>query len=529
MTGSIAYKKYDFTHQHRQSKQTDLVASKQEPSKDNAIQVSAISWGKNSEYVWQPARRSTGTKKPKGADRSAENSLTGSFGTSRIDSAGTEIVRSESDNSQGITILSQPSFDTWTLDLALLHSLLHFTETSPGTGFGFYELFPSATDHFFQLAMGNDGLRHTLLALVGVVKDTFSGTGQSEFYLTHKAMSLRYLQEQISSDKIDEILMLSVVMQIGTDFTTGNFPAIRRHCHGLYLIWLRLKEREEHDGENSSTLGALARVIIRMGVRSDFVTAPFFDTFPEWPVFTRKDEEEDRRCFSAYSGISNKMTSDGIEWALASFEIDNLHHRVYRFAKRSNIYRTSRDPSAEKKIQAEYRQLVRHLDAWKQRRIVNQQELEHGLRQTAEPDPDPRARFLWYRPEHIENPYCMKLVQQWRAIWIRASTIVHPFSGPEPQSSHNRLSIAIDICRTHAALKIDTVLNVAWESLYYAGLVFGGKRFYPRECDWIMERSRGIAKVFYFLAPVVEAMPSTWEQEHVDWNGYGELLKRMER
>jgi hypothetical protein len=78
-------------------------------------------------------------------------------------------------------------------------------------------------------------------------------------------------------------------------------------------------------------------------------------------------------------------------------------------------------------------------------------------------------------------------------------------------------------------LKIDTVLNVAWESLYYAGLVFGGQKFYPRECDWIMERSRGIAKIFYFLAPVVEGMPSIWEQEHVDWNGHGELVKRMER
>ena len=438
-------------------------------------------------------------------------------------------MQDESTRSQGTTFLCQPNLDAWTLDLAVLHSLLHFTETSPGTGHAFYELFPSATNHFFQLSMGNDGLRHTLLSLVGLVKDIFSKSGPSEFYLTHKAMSLHCLQNQISTNMIDEILMLSVVLQIGTDFTTGNYPAIRRHCRGLYLIWQRLKQQAERGNQGSSTLSALARVVIRMGVRSDYVTAPFFDTFPEWPVFTWRDEEEDRRCFSEYSGITSKMNSDAIEWALASFEIDNLHHRVYRFSKRSNIYRTSGDPLAEQKIQSEYNRLVRHLQAWPQRSIVLQQEEVERIHQlTTKPDPNPRVRFLSYEPLAIQDPYYMKLLQQWRAIWIRASAVVYPYTGPEPHS-HNRFQIAVDICRTHAALKLETVLSVAWESLYYAGLVFGGQRFYPEGSNWIMERSRAMTKIFSFLAPSAEAMPANWEQDHVDWNGHGELLKRLER
>lgn len=423
---------------------------------------------------------------------------------------------------------SQPSLDNWTLDMAMLHSLLHFTDTSPGTAFGFYELFPDATDHFFSLAMENAGLRHSLLALVGVVRDTFSAREPSEFYLTHKATSLNLLQQAISAGHVDEILMLAVVMQIGTDSTTGNFAAIRRHTHGLYLIYQRLKETLGNDGVSPS-FGALGRVIIRMGARSDHVTARFFDVFPEWPVLTWQDEAQDRKWLTQNTGISKNMTPEAIEWALASFEIDNLNHRTYRFAKRSDVYRSSEDPSAEGKILSEYQRLVQYLNTWCQRPVVIQQEERERYAQlTAETSHDIQSQFLWHEPLHIQNPYYMKLVQQWRTCWIYASTIAHPFTGPEPQS-HKRFTTAVDICRTHASLRMDTVLSAAWEALYYAGLVFGGTRFYPRESEWIMERSRGIAKVFYFLMQPVELMPANWEKATVEWNSFAKIIQKMER
>ena len=266
-----------------------------------------------------------------------------------------------------------------------------------------------------------------------------------------------------------------------------------------------------------------------MGARSDHVTARFFDMLPEWPVLTCQDEAEDSKWLTRNMGISKNMAPEAIEWALASFEIDNLNHRTYRFAKRSDIYRSSGDPLSETKILLEYQKLVQRLNAWYRRPIVIQQEkLERNAQLTAEPSHDAQTQFLWHEPLHIQNAYYMKLVQQWRTCWIYASTIAYPFTGPEPQS-HKRFSIAVDICRTHASLKMDTILSPAWEALYYAGLVFGGRRFYPKECEWIMERSRGIAKVFYFLVGPVELMPANWEKETVEWNSFAKIIQTMER
>lgn len=519
----IYLQKYDLSLHLRQSRQTALVSS------GNLMTsvippISTESW--NPEPVEQPRNRAN---RRESDDPGSEEAFVVSYDPqpSKDSDAVSDLLFPQTDTPYGV-FFPQPSLDTWTLDLALLHSLLHFTETSPGTAFGFYELFPNATNHFFSLAMENAGLRHSLLALVGVVRDTFSACGPSEFYLSHKAASLNLLQRAISAGQVDEVLMLAVVMQIGTDSTTGNFPAIRRHTHGLYLIYQHLKDKLGNDGVSPS-FGALARVIIRMGARSDHVTARFFDMLPEWPVLTWQDEVQDRAWLTQNMGISKNMALEAIEWALASFEIDNLNHRTYRFAKRSDVYRSSGDPLAETKILSEYQRLVQCLNAWYQRPIVIQQEeLERYARLIAEPSHDAQTLFLWHEPLCIQNSYYMKLVQQWRTCWIYASTIAHPFTGPEPQS-HKRFSIAVDICRTHASLKMDTVLSAAWEALYYAGLVFGGTRFYPKECEWIMERSRGIAKVFYFLVGPVELMPTNWEKESVEWNSFAKIIQTMER
>jgi hypothetical protein len=389
----------------------------------------------------------------------------------------------------------------------------------------FYELFPKANDYIFTLAMGSDGLRHSLIALGTIVRDMIMGSGPSESYFLQKTNSLQTLQLAISNDAIDDTIFMSVMLQIESDSHIGNVNAAFRHLKGLHLIHQHLQMR--NNGKNTP-VSPLVRFTLRMASRIDFAAASMLNDFPQWPAFTSEDEDEDKKWLSASSGITKDMSRRDIEWALASFEIDNLLDRTYRFAKQSDIYRTSGDPDAEKKVQLEYQQLIQQFKAWKQRDVILQQEeIEHFARQTASPSNDPFLKFLWHEPLRIHNRFYAKLLNLWRAGWIQASTIVHPFTGPETTQG-NRFQMAVDICRTHAALGEDAVILPSWQCLFFAGLAFGGKKVYPRECGWILERCLGVATAFPVIESVIEGTVASWEAETVHWNAMGRVLPGAE-
>jgi hypothetical protein len=422
-------------------------------------------------------------------------------------------------------ILYQPQLDDWTCELATLNSVRGFTDNSPCATFNFYELFPKAKDYLFTLAMGSDGLRHSLIALGTIVRDMITGSGPSESYFLQKTNSLQTLQLAISNDAIDDTIFMSVMLQIGSDSHIGNINAAWRHLQGLHLIHQYLQTR--NNGKTS--LSPLARFTLRMASRIDFAAASLLNDFPQWPAFTLEDEVEDRKWISTSSGITKDMSRHNIEWALAGFEIDNLLHQTYRFAKRSDIYRTSGDLNAEERIQVEYQELIQQFKAWKQRDvIVQQEEIEHFARQNVSPSNDPSLQFLWHEPLHIHDRFYANLLNQWRSGWIQASTIVHPFTGPEMTQEGNRFQMAVDICRTQAALGEDGVILPSWQCLFYAGLAFGGSKVYPRECGWILERCLDIVTAFPVVRSVIDGMIVSWAAETVHWNAMGRVLPSAE-
>jgi hypothetical protein len=425
---------------------------------------------------------------------------------------------------EAFRFLYQPQLDDWTRELATLNSVRCFTDHSPCSTFNFYELFPKASDHIFTLAMGSDGLRHSLIALGTIVRDLIMGSGPSESYFLRKTNSLQTIQRAISNDAIDDTIFMSVMLQMGSDSHLGNLSAAFRHLQGLHLIHQYL---QMGNNGKSTTFSPLARFTLRIASRIDFAAASMLDNFPQWPPFTSEDEVEDRKWLNTSSGITKDMSRHNIEWALASFEIDNLLHRTYRFAKRSDIYRTSGDPNAEEKVRLEYQELTQQFQAWKQRDvIIQQEEIEHFARQNASPSTDPFLKFLWHEPLHIHDRFYAKLLNQWRAGWIQASTIVHPFTGPETQG--NRFQMAVDICRTHAALGEDGVILPSWQCLFFAGLAFGGMKVYPRECGWILERCLGIATAFPVVTSFIDGMLVSWEAGTVHWNAMGRVLPSAE-
>jgi hypothetical protein len=333
---------------------------------------------------------------------------------------------------------------------------------------------------------------------------------------------------------VDELLMVSVALQIATDICCGNLTAAQRHLDGLYLIYLRPKQQSKTTRTGAAGAGGgltpLARFIVRMGACVDFSSAALFNEFPRWPVLTIQDEMEDRKWLKSAGGLTKGVTTVDMEWAFASFEVDNLLHSTYRFAKRSNIYRTSGLSDAEQKVRLEYEKLIQRYQAWKQRDLIIKQDQIERYAQISIPESvDPFLRFLWHEHLNIQNTYYAKILNQWRAGRLQASLVLHPIPGPQGPHDSTRFQTAVEICRTHAALGGLGFAGPAWQSLFYAGLAFGGDRNYPKECDWILERLRGIAETFPIISPLVERMPGAWNADVVHWNVLGNLLPGMFR
>ena len=438
--------------------------------------------------------------------------------------SGNEAIEDIIPNDNSVTsILYEPPLDTWSRQMKMLWFLRGFSESSPGNTYLFYELFPKINDHLIFLAMGNDGLRHSLLALSAIVRDLYLHQEPSELFFTERAKSLRLLQEAITNDNIDDSLFASVIMQQAMDIFAGNVNVVKRHIRGLYLIFERLRKQAANASGNKQSLSPMALLIRRMAARSDSESACLFEEFPQWPVLTPLDEMEDRNWLTKLTGLSHNMSPNNIEWALASFEMDNLWNRTYTFAKQSDIYRTSQDPQAEEKIQAEYQKLTQSFELWRQRSIVAQQEtIELYCEQITPPSTDPALRFLWHEPLYLDSVYFAKLLNQWRAARIYASIVVDPVPGPTTPFA-NRFQIAVDLCRTQAALGKDGFIGPQWQCLFYAGLAFGAENFYPLESNWVLGRLRVIGIAFPILSPMVEKMPAIWRSDKVHWNAFGRL------
>ena len=421
-----------------------------------------------------------------------------------------------------LTLLYAPPTDPLTREMIHLDSLRNFIASTPVNIWNFYELLPSISDHWFSMSLGNAGLRHSLLAVAAVVRSYFADGGAIETFLVEKAAALRHLQEAISADAIDEALALSILMHISMDVLTGKLRYTLRHLEGLKLIFDQLKQRAKAKGEQ---LSPFALLMHRMIIRLDFALCSVYEVPAQFDSLDAADELVDRHWLTRYTGFTKNLSLSTVEWILASFEMDNLMHRSYISARRVHDLRATKNPQTQQVAQIEFRKLMQGLEMWKQRSIIREQEeMERFAREVMPAPTDPSRRFLYHEPMHLQSIYYAKLLSQWRATYLFASFILHPKTGPEP-ISHNRYSHAVEICRLHAAMGRDAYVGPSWQSLYFAGLVFGGKTKYPMECQWLASNLKVVGLIYRSMKSVVEAMPSYWDEDDVYWNGFAGLFK----
>ena len=461
---------------------------------------------------------------PRGADCSEDEQV---LEISRLDSSDQlsfsgfddTVVHILPDELQMTMWLYEP-VDNCSRELSQLTSLRDYLKFSPAMIWNFYELFPKITEYVFSIAGSHEGLRHSLLACSQAIRDLFSRSEPSESFFLQKTKSLRLLQESLSTGKINEEVAISIIMHVAMDVLTGRLKHTQPHLRGMFLILQQLEQKAKASGRE---LRPLALLIRRMAIRMDFACSSLYGDDTQFQALSPADEILDRKWLIKSAGISQCMSSQNIEWTLASFEMDNLTHRVYSFAKLSDELRKSGDPLAGEKVQLEYRKMQQGLDLWRERSIIREQEeLERFARGILEPSTSLHSRFLHHEPLHLQSLYYGKLLNQWRMAALWASMAAHPIPGPEPVS-HNRYTLAVEIGRTHAALGKEGFRGPSWHSLFFAGLAFGGKKRYPLECEWLLEMLRAVAVAFPVLMPVMEGMPALWESNTFDWTGLAKI------
>lgn len=421
-----------------------------------------------------------------------------------------------------LSFLYEPPPDPQTREMVHLNSLRRFIVSTPVNIWNFYELLPNISDHWFYMSLGNDGLRHSLLAVAAVVRSYFADGGAMEMFLVEKAAALRHLQEAISAEAIDEALALSVLMHISMDVLTGKLRYTLQHLEGLKLIFGQLKQRAKARGE---LLSPFALLMQRMLIRLDFALCSVYEVPTQFDSLDARDELVDRQWLTQHPHFAKSPSPATVEWILASFEMDNLMHRSYISARRVEQLRATKNPHAEQVAQIEFRKLAQGLEMWKQRVIIREQEeIERFAREIMLAPTNPSQRFLYHEPLYLQSVYYAKLLSQWRSTHLFNSFILHPKTGPGPVS-HNRYSHAVEICRIHAAMGKEAFVGPSWQSLYFAGLVFGGKKRYPMECQWLLDNLRIVGVIYPIMKPVVEFMPACWDGDEVPWAGFAGLFK----
>jgi hypothetical protein len=311
---------------------------------------------------------------------------------------------------------------------------------------------------------------------------------------------------------VDESLITAVLGQVFTDLCMNDAGAIKRHLHGIYLIYKHLQGRGK--------LTPNARLIGRIASRVDINTAQYSGDDLIWPAFTPLDEEEDRKWMTSYHTIAKNMRSKDIEWALAGFEVDQLWHQTYKFARQSHILRTT-DPNAESKIYIQYQVLQQCFQLWRQRSsVIEQEQIEKYIQESTTPSVDvaPFNIFLHYDYLPLQDQFFAKLLNQWRAAFIYASLIL-PLPDEDVLIKH-----AIDICRATAALGYEAFSGPQWECLFHAGMVLG-----QNERQWIIDRCWLIAALLPVLTPQVKRLEQVWREGKHDWNALGRLYSHKDR
>jgi hypothetical protein len=254
----------------------------------------------------------------------------------------------------------------------------------------------------------------------------------------------------------------------------------------------------------------------RMAIRMEYHVA-FYDSGQGAPIFPIVNTSQESTHVDWISQIIDKTIPNGVNWALASFALDDLMNRAGHLSHKLSERRID---SIDRAFQIQ--ELVEEHQSWKRRPVVGQAIIE-SLSSPPDTTINPNlmhttsvSTFLHYQPTRIQNKLYATLLIRHFMTGIYLSLISDPCPGPV---SPERFQAAIDICRYFVALygdppypHSDPLLRPVDNcmALITAGFTFREEN-YPNEFGYCVRTLSAIAREtgFTALLDVLEILKAT--------------------
>ena len=384
----------------------------------------------------------------------------------------------------------------------------------------FSELFPSVCNDIWAMSVTHIPLTQSILAISSYLSDRRADIPPIHG-LTYLEKALTRVQEAISVGIVDEGLIAAVFLLALLNTLSGDFKSSRRHLKGMCQLLQFYHQRRACRIPPSTTpyytLGyPIVMLLWRMAIRMEYHVA-FYNAGQGAPIFPIINASQESQHSEWISQIIDKTIPNGVNWALASFALDDLMNRAGHLSHKLSERRID---SIDRTF--EIQELVEEHQSWRRRPVISQAIIE-SLSSPPDTTINPNlihtsstATFLHYPPIRIQNKLYATLLIRHFMTGIYLSLISDPRPGPV---SPERFQSAIDICRYFVALYGDPpyphgnpllrpVDNCM--ALITAGFTFRDEN-YLHEFDYCVQTLSTIAREtgFSALLDVLEILKAT--------------------
>ena len=393
----------------------------------------------------------------------------------------------------------------------------------------FSELFPSVCNDIWTMSVTHIPLTRSILAISSYLADRRANIPPIHGP-TYLEKALTRVQEAISIGVVDEGIIAAVFLLALLSTLSGDFKNSRRHLQGMHqLLQLYHQRRACCISVSTTPYGTnkcpIVLLLGRMAVRMEYHVA-FYDSGQGAPIFPIINTSQESTHIEWISQIIDKSIPNGLNWALASFALDDLMNRAGHL---SHKLFERRIDSTDRAFQIQ--ELLEEHQNWKRRPVVSQaimESLSSPLDTTINPNlmhTTLAATFLQYQPTRIQNKLYTTLLIRHFMMGIYLSLISNPCPSPV---SPERFQAAIDICRCFIALygdpphpHSDPLLRPADNcmALITVGLTFS-EESYLNEFSYCVRTLSAIASEtgFSALLDVLEILKATHEDTSCEAN-----------
>lgn len=229
------------------------------------------------------------------------------------------------------------------------------------------ELFPSVCNDICAMSATHVPLTQSILAISSSLASRRNAV-TSICAFTYLENALSQIQERIAIGKVDDGLIASVFLLAFLSTIDNDYKSARRHLLGLsqlLKIYHHARTSSPSPRQTASVDGyPVIMLLWRMAIRLDYVVA-FHTPFHEPLIFSISPELSDSNQVHWISQLVNNLIPDGVNWALATFALDDLLNQTSHLSSTSyeaTLERVDRD--------IQFQHLLEQQLDWKNRSII---------------------------------------------------------------------------------------------------------------------------------------------------------------